>query len=48
VRTLQEAIEHPELIEDLHSGRVDRVPAEIAKKVRVFFQDTDTAAGSCE
>jgi phage head maturation protease len=43
VRAFQETLEHPQLIEDFHGRRVNRVAAEIAKKVRMLFQHDDAA-----
>jgi hypothetical protein len=37
----QEALEHPELVEDLHRRGVDRVAAEIAEEVGVLFEHPD-------
>ena len=48
VRPLQEALEHPELVEDLHRRRVDRVAAEIAEEVGVLFEHPHVAAGARE
>src|SRR5205823_858917 len=48
VRPLEEALEHPELIEDFHRRGVDCVAAEIAEEVRVLFEDQHAAAGACE
>ena len=44
VRPLKEALEHPELVEDLHRRRMDRVAAEIAEEVLVLLEDADVAA----
>ena len=48
VRPLEEALEHPELVEDLHRRGVDRVAAEIAEEVGVLFEHADVAAGAGE
>ena len=38
VRALQEPLEHPELVEDLHGRGVYRVAAEIAEEVGVLLE----------
>ena len=48
VRPLQKALEHPQLVEDLHRRRVDRVAAEIAEEVGMLFQHSDAAPGPRE
>ena len=48
VRAFEKARKHPELVEDFHRRRMDRVPAEIAEEVGVLFEDADIAAGASE
>ena len=48
VRPLEEALEHPELVEDFHGRGVDRVAAEIAEEVGVLLEDLHAAAGAGE
>jgi hypothetical protein len=48
VRARQKAVQHAELVEDLHRRRVDRVAAEIAKEIGMLFEDPDLAAGTGE
>jgi hypothetical protein len=48
VRPLKEAIEHSELRQNFHGGRVNGVAAEIAKEVGVLLEDLDVAPGSRE
>jgi hypothetical protein len=48
VRSVEKPFEHPQLIEDFHRRRVDRVAAEIAKEVGVFLEHPNGAAGACE
>jgi hypothetical protein len=44
MRQLQELSEKPELVHKLESRRVDRIAAEIAEKIRVFFHHDDLDA----
>jgi hypothetical protein len=46
VRALEEALEHPELVEDLHRRWVHCVPAEIAEEVGVLLEYANAAAGA--
>src|SRR5690349_18261506 len=46
VGTLEEAIEQPQLVEDLHRRGVDGVAAEIAEEVGMLFQNPDRDAGA--
>ena len=48
VRPLQEPLEHPELVEDFHRRRMDRVAAEIAEEVGMLFEHPDGTAGARE
>ena len=48
VRTLEEALEHPELVEDFHRRRMDSVAAEVAEEVRMLLEDAHRAAGASE
>ena len=48
VRPLQEALEHPELVEDLHRRGMDRVAAEIAEEVGMLLEHLHAAAGARE
>ena len=45
---LEEALEHPELVEDLHRRGVDGVAAEIAEEVGMLFEHRHAAAGAGE
>ena len=45
---LEEALEHPELVEDLHRRGVDRVAAEIAEEVGMLFEHLHRDAGAGE
>ena len=46
VGTFEEAIEHPQLVEDFHRRGVDGVAAKIAEEVGVFFKHFDRQAGT--
>ncbi len=48
VRSGEEALEHPELVENLHRRGVHRVSAKIAKEIGVLFQHQHLATGSGE
>ncbi len=48
VRTLEEPLEHPQLVENLHCRRMDRVATEIAEEVRMLFENSDLAARAGE
>ena len=48
VRTLQEALQHSKLAQDLHRRRVNRVAPEIAEEIRVLFEHAHAAACSGE
>ena len=48
VRPVQEVLEKPQLVENLHRRRVDGVAAKIAEEVLVLFQHANLAAGSGE
>ena len=48
VGPLEEALEHPELVEDLHRRGVHRVAAEVAEKVCMLLQHSHPTAGAGE
>jgi hypothetical protein len=48
VREREEAVEEAELVEELESGGVDGVAAEVAEEVGMLFEDGDGDAGAGE
>ena len=48
MRTPQELVEQPELVHDLEGRGMDRIPAEIAQEVGMFFEDENRDPGSGE
>jgi hypothetical protein len=48
VRALEEAPEHPKLVQDLHRRGMDSISAKIAEEVGVLFEHLRLAAGTGE
>jgi hypothetical protein len=46
VRSLEELVEDAQLVQNFERGGMDRVAAEIAKKVPVLLEDDDRHAGT--
>ena len=48
VRTLQEPVQHAELVEDFHGRRMNRVATKIVQEVGVLLEHRHGAARPCE